>query len=373
MHHHFDHMWKCFKKKELQQIYISLALRAFALSLVGLFIPIYLHLEIGYTLQETLFFYLMYTILFAIFSPISALFAKNFGAKHAVLFSLPFYILYLLILFSLKSFKIPLVLVSIFPAVAVSFYWMGMHLIFHHSSHHKRRGEECGKRRAMMVLGGIISPFIGGILIIVLGFKILFLIASAILLLSGAILFLSKEEHPKYDFSLRAVLNKEHWKNSLFFISRGAGVAANDFLWPLFIFAILGSYLSLGIVGTILAGVSGILVWFVGKYSDHQNKHRILRWITPFESLSWFLKAFVNTSSHVFGATIFGAITSGIYSAPVAALEYDKAPKDAAGYFVSREIFLCLGRALMITFALMVGLKVALILQGFLNFSAFLF
>jgi len=145
-------------------------------------------------------------------------------------------------------------------------------------------------------------------------------------------------------------------------------------VWPLFIFFILGSYLSLGIVGSILAGVSAILLWIVGKFSDHMKKRRIIWWIASLEALSWLFRSLVSVPLHVYGASIFGGLTKGVREAPLGALEYDKARGAVAAYFVSREVYLCLGRILMILFVLMIGnLQGALIFQGFASFAALLF
>ena len=374
MFNHHDYLWRFLPHKELNQIYISLALRSFGLSLVALFIPIYLHVDQGYSFQQTLGFYLFYSIVFAISTPLAAKFASIYGVKHTVIFSMPFYIVFILVLYFLPSIQISLLIPATLAGISLGFYWIGMHLLFHHASNHKHRGEEFGKRRAFMVMGGLLGPLIGGTLISFFGFQLVFCLASVILLVSGIILFLSKENHIGYNFSVRSIVNKDHWKNSLFFVSRGSGVIANGVIWPLFIFVILGSYLSLGVVGSILSGISAVLVWIVGKYSDHTDKRKIIRWITGFESLSWFLRALVKTVGHVFGATIFGAITSGIWTSPIGALEYDKAKGDVAGYFVSREIFLCLGRILILSVVIMTGsLKGGLVLQGFLNFASLIF
>jgi hypothetical protein len=152
-------------------------------------------------------------------------------------------------------------------------------------------------------------------------------------------------------------------------------VVANGIIWPLFIFFILKDYLLLGSIGSIYAGVSAILIWIMGRFSDHQSKRKIIRWTIGFESLSWFLRAFVNTITQVFGVTVFGAITYGAVESPMGALAYNKAEgKDIASYFVSREVFICLGRVLLLSFVLITdSLSGGLIFNGFASLAALLF
>jgi len=249
-----------------------------------------------------------------------------------------------------------------------------MHLVFHHASDKKHRGEEVGKRAAVSIAAALFGPLIGGLMIKLVGFNVVFALAGLVLFSSAFFLFLSKEDHVKYHFSIRSLIDRKHWQNSLYFVSRGMWAIAAGVVWPLFIFFILNDYLFLGIVGSVMSGISAILVWIIGKYSDHVDKRKIVRWIVGFESLSWFFRAAVITVTHVFGATIFGALTYGIIQAPLGALEYDKAKKNVTEYFVSREVFICLGRILILTFILMTdSLMGGLIFTGIANLAALLF
>ncbi len=82
-------------------------------------------------------------------------------------------------------------------------------------------------------------------------------------------------------------------------------------------------YLSLGAIGSLLSIVVIVLSLLMGKLSDHKNKRIILRHGAVFDALSWFVRALVATPVHVFLATLFGAIMTGIKTPSVEALEYD--------------------------------------------------
>jgi len=374
MIHHHEFWWRFFPKKELTQVYVSSALRSFALSLVAIFVPLYLYHEMGFSLGETLMFFIFYSVVFAITTPFAAKFSARFGIKHAVLLSVPLYLLFIGSLYSLPYINMPLVVISSLLGLSQAFYWLGMHLVFHKASDHKHRGEEVGKRGGFSIVGSLFGPLLGGILITSVGFNSVFCLAGIFLILAAVILFKSKEKHVKYHFSVRSVINKKHWQDSLYFVSSGMQDIALGVIWPLFIFFILKSYLALGIIGSLIAGVSAVLLIVFGKFSDHIGKRKIVKWITGFESLAWILKALSFVAIHVYGATIFGAIVQGIRQSPLGALEYDKARGEVAAYFVSREIFICLGRILLLTFVLMTNsLTGGLVFQGVASFAALLF
>lgn len=370
--HHF--WWRFFPHKELTKIYLSAAVRSFAVSLVSIFVPLYLYTDLGFSLYQTLLFFIVYSLVLGLSSPFAAKFAVKYGCKHSILVSVPLYLLFILFLYWLPAVSIPLPIIGAILGLSLAFYWMGMHTIFCKVSDHKHRGEEFGKREGISILATMAGPLIGGFLIKFVGFKLVFLITALLLFASAFFMFLSKEEKVRCNFSFRYLLNKKHWKNSVFFISRGTRVIAAGVIWPLFVFVILKDYLSLGIIESILAGISAILVWLIGKYSDHINRHKIIKIVTGFESLSWFLRAMVTTVTQVFGVTIFSSVSYGAYEAPVGALEYDKAKGDVMAYFVNRELFLCLGRVLLLLVVLVTNsLSGGLIFNGVATLAGFLF
>ena len=374
MHHNIHLWWRYFPQRELTHIYVSSAVRSFALSLVGLFIPLYLYKELGFSLEETLGFFIFYSVIFAVSTPVAAKFSARYGVKHAVLVSSPFYLAFLVLLYVLPNFDTSLLLIAAFLGLSQSFYWVGMHVVFFHASDHRHRGEEVGKRLAVSILSTVLGPLLGGAFIMWFGFRIVFFLSSLLLVFSALVLFLSKEEHVRYHFSVRSVLNKEHWRNSLFFVSQGCRVIADGVIWPLFVFVVLDNYFSLGVVGSLLAGISAVLIWLVGKYSDHYEKRKIILFVTPLESVSWWARALATSVGGIFGATIFGALTHGIREAPLGAMEYDKAKGDITAYFVSREIFICLGRILLLMVVLMThSLAGGLVFQGIVNSASLLF
>ena len=79
------------------------------------------------------------------------------------------------------------------------------------------------------------------------------------------------------------------------------------------------------------------------------------------------------SAAEVLGITIFGALSYGSLESPVGALEYDKAKKDITSYFVSREMFICLGRALLLVIVIATGsLSSGIFVNGIATLAAFL-
>ncbi len=374
MPNHHQFWWRFFPKKELYQIYLSVALRSIAISLIGIFIPLYLFHEKGLGLEKTLLFFILYSVVFGISMPLAAKFSSRYGIRHSILFGIPLYLLFVALLYFLPNTAALIIVASSCLGASQAFYWMGMHLAFHHASHPKHRGEEVGTRASVTVLSTMLGPFIGGILITWIGFGAVFVVAAVLLFASGFLLLRSTENHVSYHFSFKSVIDKRHWKDSLFFVSRGTHIIADGVLWPLFIFFILGNYFSMGIIGSLMSLSSILLFWGMGKYSDHADRRRIIRWTSVFDSMIWIAITFVHTTMQVFGITILSSLVRAAHESPTGALEYDKAKGQVAAYFVNREIFICLGRILLLTIVMITNsLTGGFIVQAVANFASFLF
>jgi len=121
MHHHYEFWWKFVPKEELVQIYVSLAIRSFALSLLGIFLPLYLYKEVGFAFNEMLSFYIFFPVVLAIMAPLAAKFCAKFGVKHSVLFSMPFYIAFLILLYLMPVFRTPIVVLGALVGTSLAF------------------------------------------------------------------------------------------------------------------------------------------------------------------------------------------------------------------------------------------------------------
>lgn len=371
-HHQF--WWRFFPKKELIQIYFSVALRSFAISLISIFIPLYLFREKGLSFEQTLLFFIFYSVVFAVTMPLAAKFASRFGIKHSILVGVPLYMLFVALMHYSTSAIMQLLLTSASLGASQAFYWIGMHLAFYHASHRKHRGEEVGIRSGVTVLSTVLGPFLGGLLITFINFKVVFGLTAFLLLASALVLLLNGDGYATYHFSMKTVFDKKYWKDSLFFVSRGSHVIVQGVIWPLFIFSILKSYFSMGMVGSLMSLSSAILFWSVGRYSDHSDKRKIMRWSSVLESGMWIIMAMVKTVPQVFAITIASSLVGAIRESPTGALEYDKAKGQVAAYFVNREVFICLGRILALSIVLATSnITHGMFFQAFANFAAFLF
>ncbi len=355
--YHMPHSWKYFLDSPLNQLYISLAVRAFAFSIISLFVPAYLYSELGYSFSEVLFFFIYFAIVMGLSAPMFILLSTKIGFKHTIMLSIPIQMIYFYLLHMLSYHTFSLIWVAIALGLGLASFNSGLHLEFHAISHPKSRGEEVGKRQAAQFIGLMFGPLIGGGLIYYFGFTLVFILVGLLLFGSGIFLFLSKEHKVKMLFSWKKLFRVFNYKLALYYLYRGAWIIATGVLWPLYIFFELGDYLSLGVIGTLMALVTAFLVFFVGKKSDSFGKHKVVQYSVVPEALAWIFRGFVATFTGIIGMSLFQSLTSSSLQAPLMALEYNHANDDGAllEYFIWREFFVSMGRVLLLGFLLLVG------------------
>ncbi|MEK6852983.1 MAG: hypothetical protein AABX59_03830, partial [Nanoarchaeota archaeon] len=75
--------------RELDEFYISIVTRFFALSMIGLFVPLYLYRELGLSLQRIALFYIVFAIFFAFAAVFAGKLVSRIGVTHTILASIP--------------------------------------------------------------------------------------------------------------------------------------------------------------------------------------------------------------------------------------------------------------------------------------------
>ena len=123
--------------------------------------------------------------------------------------------------------------------------------------------------------------------------------------------------------------------------------------WPIFIFSLLGGYLSLGIYSTVVAFLVAIFAYFLGEYSDRLSKTFLVRVFAPIEAVLWVLRIFVSSVFSIFLVGSLGLMARTGIDIPLLAKTYVKASKeDITGFIVFREVSLRLGQIFVLVFML---------------------
>lgn len=355
LHHHLRFLG--FRpKKELREIYVCIFIRTLAMSMIGIFVPLYLLKELSYSLKDVVYFYIMVVAVFAIFSPLAARVSLKIGLRKSILASVPFYLGFYALLYSLKIYNWPLSLIAVVLAIASGLFWFAFNIEFAKFSDKEHRGEEVGFWYSSAVVIGLLGPLVGGLILTFYNFKILFILVSILLIGSVIPLFFYKEIHAKeinkqISLSLKTIFKKSRVRDGLSYIGDGIREYASGIFWPIFIFYLIGAYLTLGAIVSGAGVFTAIFTYFIGRSSDSFKKISMVKAGSVLDCVSWIVRIFARTALQLFGVTVFGGISFMLIDVPFSAMVYDKANKAKAGivnYFIFREIMLSIGRILLL-------------------------
>jgi len=267
-----------------------------------------------------------------------------------MLLSMPFLIIFFVLMFSLERFNWPIWLVTIFLGIHTALFWFSYHTDFSKFSRKKSRGKQVGAAKIVVAIASVLGPIAGGLILFFFGFKVLFILVSFLLISSTFPLFLSKEVHEPLEFSLKGFFKKQKIKDVMAYMGNGIEARIGTIIWPLFVFIfILGEkYVSLGALSSVALTFSILSTFVISKFSD-LNLKKLIRFGAVGNSLVWFAKSFVVTPVQLFIAEAFYGISATSMYISFDALNYNKVNKrNRANIMVQRETYISLGGALFL-------------------------
>jgi MFS family permease len=353
-HNHY-HLRDLFTR-ELFEMYFVVGVRKFAIALIGLFLPLYLLIELGYSFRVTVLFFIVLAVAMAAFLPPAMWFITRYGSKHSILLSMPFLALGLLCAIGLQEYSFLFYVTAILFGVEAAFFWMGFHIDTAINSNRKKLGKESAVISIVSISGAVLGPLVGGFILFYYTFTLLFIVALIALVISVIPLFFSKEVYAKADFDIKKLFTRDHRGYFLAFLAQGVRSRTVTVFWPILIFVVLGSYISLGIYGTIATVFVAFVGYFVGQLSDDMSKRFLIKIAGFFDGILWVLRVMAHTVLTVFTFGTLGGIAGLSIDIPMLAKSYNRAMEESPVEFIFfRELSIRIGQILVLCFALFIG------------------
>lgn len=352
----YGHQYRHLFTRDLFEIYFLLAFRALGFSLIGVFLPLYLYVELGFPFSAVVYYFMAMTLAFALGSYFSLSLLTKYGAKHAMVWSYPFLLLGVAMTLYLDTYPSLYLLASFLMGLSMGVFWMGFHIDVAVHSHKNSVGKESGVIHLSSILGAIAGPLLGAFILHYFSFSVLFLTAILMFVISIIPMLFSKDVYVKTGFDFRSLFIKDHVKYFLGYFAQGIRVTVATVSWPIFIFTIFGSYVVLGSYAAFATFSLGILGYFAGMGIDKlKDKSILMKIAAPFESMLWIFRAFISTTTGVFLVGLFGGVTSLGIDVPLLAKTYSRAKKEQIAAFIFfRESCIRVGEFVALLFLLLV-------------------
>jgi len=305
---------------------VAIGIQNLATAAVMIFEPIYL-LERGYQLSEVITFYLGIYIIYFIIMPLGAKVALRFGYNKSIILSSFFLIGYYLSLLGLESS--PFFLLTAIPALAIqkALYWPGYHSEFARYGDSHEEAREVSNREVIDTMGSVIGPFFGGLTLYLSNFDTLFGIVCLLILISNLPLLMMPEVFTpsffSYSDSYRRLFSPENRRVVLSFLGYGEEFIVLV-LWPIYMFAFIGDFLSLGSLVAATTLLTATIILYVGRLTDHTNKRGVLRIGSVLYAFGWGMRPFISSITGIFGVDAFSRLTKRILAVPQMAIIYER-------------------------------------------------
>lgn len=347
----------------------------FAVAAVALFEPIYLY-TLGYSLKVILLFYIEVYIVYFILLPLGAKYANKFGYEHSMMLSTIFLVGYYLSLYAIGINPIFLVIAPLLFAINKSLYWTGYHADFARFSDGKERGKQIGEMDAIDSMVYIVGPLVGGAVLAIWSFNILFIIAAILILSSSIPLVTTKEKFKVKQFSYQdayqRLFSKKNRRKLFAYIGFGEELIVMV-VWPVFIYVVVTNFFSVGMVVALATLTTTFATLYIGRLADRRSKRGIVRFGAISSTFIWLIRIIASAGWHVFLIDSLSRITKRTIAVPLMAITYDRAQKhNVMKSIVNFELALVIGKLLAATviFALLFlfpaswGFAIAFIIGG---------
>ena len=348
----FHHYFHYFLRQDITKLYITIAIRNLAVGMVSIFSPAYIYLYFDASIPLTmLYFGLMYGVN-GVLAVAGGRLIAALGSSKTMLISSFFLIGYYLSLFSFdRSFLfVPLSIIA--AGVAMALFWPGFHTDFARFSSRKTRGKESGRINVAMLLPTILSPLLGGFILVQFGFPVLFIIVSVVLVAATIPLFYRRQYQETYTDSYTKawsrMFKKENWRTSVGLLSESFELGVVHFhIWPLFLFIIAISFAQMGGIASFALIVSSLFMLYAGRISDTKERPWLLNVGSVWTAIAWILKFFVATPFSALLAQTIYRISRAAAMVPFQTFFYEKAAakgSETDEFIVYREILVNLSR-----------------------------
>lgn len=264
-HYYHNKMYRAIHS-DFWRLEFSIWLQTLAWSMIGLFIPIFM-LRYGYSLEAVIIYELIF---YGIDVPLNFLARKSvlvWGGRATTIIGIASAVIYSACFHYLSFGGWPILLgLAVVAAFFDTFYWVGHYYLFIESSGKpEMAGRNTGIVNAVRIFGGMLGPALGAGILIFGGQNLLLGIGAFVFALSLIPLFTLQHirNKPTSSMSFKDFIKEPREKRDyLSFALYCIHSAAEDPIWPIFIFVVLGTLNSIALLA-IVVSISTIILSYV--------------------------------------------------------------------------------------------------------------
>lgn len=318
----------------------------FALSMLGIFIPILIYSETGSLEMPAIYLIgrgLTGTV--AAFPVMKMI--NRYGFRSGLYTSYMFLLPAILLIYFLTPGVEVTLLVAFLYSIGSSFHTQSMNLEFAESSTRENRDIETAHLKSLPNVGRLLGPLAGGLTASFGGFQAMLGIAFTAVLISvipARSITLKKRTE---ELKLSSIFDREYLKFSPIFISRGAQAYASVAIFSLFTYIFIAGSISSGLVRSFDTLGFMIMAYFSGYISSKYSRGKIIFAGAFLAGVIYLLRAAVSTPIEAFLISIAGGLAFMMYNIPLFSKYADGAEdNEERSFYASKKTFNSFGKVL---------------------------
>jgi len=332
-HQMIQHQLFRIKHTELNEIFLVMGMRSFVTAMIGIFVPIYMY-TLGFSLRDIFTFQVEIFVFELCFEYMATVVRTLMGPKHAIAFSMPLLIAYFWMLSTIQTFHWPLLFIAFCGGTSLALFWQGYHYDFSLSKHKGGATKDVSRLNIMISVLGAIAPFIGGVVASNFGFNALYGVVIFFLAVVFLPLIKKSETHLPPNLDLRKIKIRDIWRDMVSYGGTGMEGSISLTVWPLFVFSIVKTYQSVGLITSAALILTIFVTWIVGKRVNNSNRHAYIRTSGYLDSLIYILFTLVDTFVQVTFLNFARSLTSALRYAPFVSEYYLHADETSRSEYI---------------------------------------
>ena len=343
-----------------------------AAALTAIFVPIFLYETFDQTFYIVGAYFALLSLLYCLFLVPGMHLTNKIGFSKALVVGGVFSVLQYLIFYFLSADTLWYLLIPLTITITGFrvFHWVPYNVDFTLFTKKGERGRMVSLSFATIAFLGAVGPILAGFIIANAGYEALFGVALALLVVATISYALVPEPHVHYDWgfleTIKNLGNKKYRAMTLGEFANGAEIGFTAVVWPIFLYEVFaGDVFSIGMVSTIVVGITIVLQLFVGKYLDSKKgaNEEALKIGSMLYAVGWILKIFVLSAAHVFFVGLYHNIVRIFTKTPFSAILFDMSAEQGKyidEFSVLREMSSHFGRFVSLTIVAILTLYIPL-------------
>ncbi len=334
----------------VKKVYAAHTINKIASSIISVYIPAYL-LSLGFPLSRVILFFIInhaIGLLFGLFLFVPLV--QRWGLLNTFKLYYPLQILSFILLALVKTYHFPPELIALVNGLALFAYWIPMNIFLVKYADHKQMGSAVSKFFALPNLFGIIGPLLGALLIPIFGFWPVFVLTVVGLLVSFVPLLSLQGSEVTVSLNFKKAWSRFVRNKTLFlFEFLDNMIEESDWFWGVYVFVIIGSLSTPGIVGSLEAIGGSVFTLLVGKYAN-QHSRKLIPVAAFFLLVVTLFKIFTTNPFGAYALSLAGSFVLNFFLVTYFSTIYKTIKNDSEEEFlILREIPTVLGRMVVFT------------------------